>query len=706
MGALVFVTDELAPFKPGEIGKVIFNIIRSMSEADRRRTIVLLLDSSITQADVSGILPSVRLIAVDSNDESGRFETVGHHPPRHAYSNTDFHWKSTVVYRALRKLAESEEIDYVEFIDFGGFGFASVQEKKIGGFLQNACLAVRLHLTHAALFQHEAHFLRSQHLNVVDLERKTLRDCDLVVGHLAPVAEATRRVFGIPTEEWNARLVLHAPPVVLDKAAVGAGWAPSLTTPIMLGTKVQQIMRPDLFLRGVNAFCNLYPTYKGEIFLSTQSADPDCCQSILKLVPTSASPRFLYDVPLNGCLRSSLIAKSVCVFPSECESFSLAAYEASLLGALVVVNANNPVFGDNTPWHDGLNCIKFDSTALGLAKALERTFVLEKHLSAVAIPNDPWPWTALKSADRPELNIGAENPLVSVLIPHFNLGSYLPATLASVFDQTYSNVEIIVVDDQSTECASRDVVESLRHEVHDRVRVIITPANLGLAAARNFGVTEARGKYVVPLDADDLLHRHFIETAVSALECNPEFDIVVTQAAYFVDEEGIALLSEGRDFDAYKVFVGEPLSGGFRENLFSTATALLRTEMLRSHPYLEALNCYEDWNLYLRLAQFGHRFLVMTGVYFFYRDRHGSMLKAVRDPKVHAIFVHDALRTAVDKNRDGPYAYLMYSTLPSEIATIYSTIYASKSWRVTAIFRNLSYAARRLLRMMRLKVEL
>jgi glycosyltransferase involved in cell wall biosynthesis len=705
MGALVFVTNELNPFKPGEIGRVIYSIIKSMNDTDRRRSVVLLLESSISQAEFSVIFPSVRLILVDSDDERCRFETFAHHPPRFAYSNTDFHWKSAVVYRALRRLAQSEEIDYVEFIDFGGVGFASVQEKKISGFLQNACLAVRLHSTHALLFQYEAHFLRSQHLNVVDLERKTLRDCDLVVGHLASVAEATRRIFGIATDEWVPRLVLHAPPVLIDGRSADVGSPPSSTTPIVLGTKIQQIMRPDLFVRGVNAFCNLHPLYQGEIFLSTHSSDVDYRDSILKLVPTSASGRFHCDVPLNGDPCESLIARSVCVFPSDFESFSVAAYEASLLGGLVVINANNPAFGDNTPWHDGVNCIKFNGTALGLVEALERSFTLEKRLSVVSVPSNDWPWAALKSAGHPTLGVDGRNPLVSVLIPHFNLGSYLSATLASVFEQTYSNIEIIVIDDHSTERASKDVIESLRREVRDGFKVIVTPANLGLAAARNFGVTAARGKYILPLDADDLLHQRFIEIAVVALERNSEFDVIVTQAGYFEDEESIGLPGGSRDLYAYKIFVGEPLASGFRENLFSTATALLRAEILQSNSYREALNCYEDWNLYFRLAQLGHRFLVTTGVYFFYRNRHGSMLKAVRDPKVHAIFVHDALRPAIDMKCVVPLAYLTYCAQPAEIATIYSAFYTSKSWRFTGIFRGASHAARRLLRLVRLTLN-
>jgi glycosyltransferase involved in cell wall biosynthesis len=662
MGALVFVTTELSPFTPGGIGRVVHNILKSMSEHDRGRSVIVALDVAISHADFSAVFPSIRLVSIRSDDDSGRFEAFEHHPPRSAYSNTDFHWKSTVVYRALRKLAQSEEIDYVEFPDWGGLGFASVQEKKIGGFLRNACLAVRLHSTHSLLLQNEARLLRPQDLNLVDLERKALRDCDLVVAPLAPVAEATRRILGIAESEWAPRLVIQAPPVLLDTTRpADVGCVPSSSTPIIFGTTMQKISRPDLFVRGVSCFCNLHPQYRGDIFLSAHSFDADYRDFILGLVSTATSDRFHFDAPQARVLREPLIANSVFVVPSDFESFCLPAYEASLLGAVVVVNEHNAAFGDGTPWRDGVNCVKFDGTALGLAEAIERSFALERPLSAVTLPSDPRPWAEpARTAGHPPSATDVGSPLVSVLIPHFNLGSYLVETLTSVREQTYANIEIIIVDDHSTEPVSRDLIATFRRQARDALKVIDAPANLGLAGARNLGVTAATGKYLVPLDADDLLDRRFIQIAVEALERNPEFDVVVPQAGYFRDGEAVMSPGETGDFNDYSLFVGEALVAGVRENRFSTATALFRAETLTSNRYCESLTCYEDWNVYFRLAQFGHRFLVTTGVYFFYRSRHGSMVRAAHQRNQHAIFLHDALRTAVDVTRSVPLAYLGY----------------------------------------------
>src|SRR5688500_15417732 len=93
-------------------------------------------------------------------------------------------------------------------------------------------------------------------------------------------------------------------------------------------------------------------------------------------------------------------------------------------------------------------------------------------------------------------------PVISVVVPVFNLGQYLEETLQSVLDQTYSNFEILVIDDGSTDPATRAVLDGLSRP---RTQVIRAPTNQGLARARNLGIQQARGRYLCALDADDKL---------------------------------------------------------------------------------------------------------------------------------------------------------------------------------------------------------
>ena len=107
-------------------------------------------------------------------------------------------------------------------------------------------------------------------------------------------------------------------------------------------------------------------------------------------------------------------------------------------------------------------------------------------------------------------------PRVSVVIPLYQTERYIAETLASVLAQTYSDFEVLVVDD-----GSRDRGPGIARATGDaRVRVI-TQANRGLAGARNTGIREARGEYVALLDADDRWHPEKLARHVAALEARP-----------------------------------------------------------------------------------------------------------------------------------------------------------------------------------------
>lgn len=105
-------------------------------------------------------------------------------------------------------------------------------------------------------------------------------------------------------------------------------------------------------------------------------------------------------------------------------------------------------------------------------------------------------------------------PLVSVVVPAFNASPYIERTLRSAVQQTYANLEIIVVNDGSTDDTARLVEKMAR--VDSRIRLLST-SNRGVAAARNTGIRASSGPYVAFLDADDLWHSTKIEKQVNAL---------------------------------------------------------------------------------------------------------------------------------------------------------------------------------------------
>src|SRR6266481_2960226 len=107
-----------------------------------------------------------------------------------------------------------------------------------------------------------------------------------------------------------------------------------------------------------------------------------------------------------------------------------------------------------------------------------------------------------------------KQPLTSVVIPAYNAELFLERTLRSALRQTHSNLEVIVVDDGSTD--KTRVIAEAAAAIDDRVRIISVP-NGGVAKSRNIGIAEANGEFVAFLDADDLWHPAKFELQPAAI---------------------------------------------------------------------------------------------------------------------------------------------------------------------------------------------
>lgn len=111
------------------------------------------------------------------------------------------------------------------------------------------------------------------------------------------------------------------------------------------------------------------------------------------------------------------------------------------------------------------------------------------------------------------------NPLISIIVPAYNVADYLPACLESLLHQTYSNIEIIVVNDGSTD-QTKSIAVRYKKEYSDII--LIDQKNEGLSGARNKGIKQAKGDYICFVDSDDWVEKDMIRTAVCSLTQNEE----------------------------------------------------------------------------------------------------------------------------------------------------------------------------------------
>ena len=210
------------------------------------------------------------------------------------------------------------------------------------------------------------------------------------------------------------------------------------------------------------------------------------------------------------------------------------------------------------------------------------------------------------------------------------MARFVGETIESLVGQTYPRVEIVVVNDGSFEEADW-VLGELATKYPLR---IVTQQNRGLGAARNLGVTVSRGRYIFPLDADNVAEPEFVERCVAVLEARPEL-AYVTSWLLNIDEAG-----EPRwGADAGWQPIGNESVLNDERNVAGDAAALLRRRLFERFRYSEELTSYEDWHLYRRLARAGEMGAVIPERLIRYRVRADSMQAAVAEPnreRLHA----------------------------------------------------------------------
>ena len=216
-------------------------------------------------------------------------------------------------------------------------------------------------------------------------------------------------------------------------------------------------------------------------------------------------------------------------------------------------------------------------------------------------------------------------PTVSVLMTCYNLGRYLEEAVDSVLAQTYTDFEILIVDDGSTDTETCRLLETF---ARPKTRVFRTP-NQGLARARNFLAARAEGRYLSALDADDLFHSTFLERTVQVLEADSRIAFVSTHLRMFGDEEGTWPRHARCD----------PATLLSEDTIITPA--LVRREALTAvGGYDERMPHQgdEDWDLWISLVNAGFPGVILPDILFSYRRRRGSMCDVCTSKDVHLGF--------------------------------------------------------------------
>jgi glycosyltransferase involved in cell wall biosynthesis len=185
-------------------------------------------------------------------------------------------------------------------------------------------------------------------------------------------------------------------------------------------------------------------------------------------------------------------------------------------------------------------------------------------------------------------------PRVTVVMPTYNGRRFLRPAIESILGQSFSDFELLLIDDSSTD-DTRAIVHSYRDS---RLRFVENDTNRGVVYTRNRGLGLARGMYVSPVDHDDVAHRERLERQVAFLDSHPNVAMVGTWAN-MIDERGNAFLVLRPPTDSREIY--ETL---LDYNTFFASSVMFRKDaVLAIGGYRAVVEGCDDWDLWLRLSE-------------------------------------------------------------------------------------------------------
>ncbi len=628
---IVLVSRELFPFASGGIGEYVWATAKLLSAiAD-----VTVLTSDRHKAEYSELVK-----AGDPRLPGARIEFVAEVEPHQVGSfYSTLHRFSARVRDRIVALFPDGGPDLIEFSDYLGEGFVTIQSRRTHDpRLARSRVAVRLHTTAemCLVLDQELPLSDLELETIFEMERYALARADVLLWPGGDVLEAYRRFYDdielAPAQQARNPYL----PVPVDAAA--AGEEPPQPEPdaplrfLYMGRMerrkgVQNLLRA---FRGLHGDWRL--TLLGG---DTQTAPMGSSMRDQLELMAAGERRISFHAPVpRGELAALIRAHDVVVLPSLWECWPYVALEA--------LSQNRPVLATPTGGYTGIveegvsGWLTADAGEHSLHRTLGRFVDDAAAIRRLSAENGPRERFELL-ADNDEIvrvyericaatpaapaSNGARPPLVSVIVPYFKLDQFVERTIASIAAQSYPRIETVIVNDGSFRAEDWALAE-----VNSRWPVsVFHQPNTGLGAARNFAISQSRGRYVLPLDADDEIEPEFVARAVEVLEHDESLAYVGCWSR-FVLEDGSPYPDPAAGYEPFGNWSRLNTAGNFA----GSCTALFRARLFdRGYRYSQDLVSYEDWSLYQELAQDGHFGDVIPERMLRYRTRASSMMRAL-----------------------------------------------------------------------------
>jgi glycosyltransferase involved in cell wall biosynthesis len=223
-------------------------------------------------------------------------------------------------------------------------------------------------------------------------------------------------------------------------------------------------------------------------------------------------------------------------------------------------------------------------------------------------------------------------PLISIVIPSYNQAKYIAYNLDSILAQTYSNFEVIFIDDGSKDNTA-EILKSYS-EKDSRIKYFYQN-NSERAVARSHGISKANGKYICLVDSDDTWLPHKLETQLAVMENDPEI-ILCYAPVNRIDPENKPLKNAARQQEGYSGLIYKHL---LMRNFIPSVTPMIRASVLKNiGEQVTDFIPYEDWDFWLRLSRCG-KFHHIKEALGNYRLHPQQSVKNVKAPRIEEVTI-------------------------------------------------------------------
>ena len=618
---VALVSREIHPYVSGGVAPIVTAAAEQLAEVAEVTVFTTAAHRDSGAAGLSGARFEIAWVEEPADDGTDTFLSQPHR-------------YSARVHEALRTHYGGRGPDLIEFGDYLAEGFVTMQAKHtLASWLERTLVAVRLHTSAEICSVLNGHVGDDPAtLATHDAERFCLRNADRILWPGGDVLETYRRFYG-----HGLAPATRLPDAFLreGESPKGPGRAPVDGEPLRLLYVGRMERRKGVhnLLRAVTAI------ERDDWRLTIVGGDTDTGPmgaSVARALELAAAgdERISFAGALSRAeVAQQIAAADLVVLPSLWECWPNTARESLLHNRPLLATPVGGLVELARPGRGGF--LVEDTTPAALQAGIERCLDRREEVAALIGERGPrsvfdevadperlvagYRALAGEPPPRPPRAVSAEPPLVSVVVPYFELESVVGETLASIAAQTHPAVETVLVVDGSLRDRDLPVFE----QAEALGATIVTQVNSGLGAARNLGIEQARGAYVLPLDADDLIDPEYVARCVDVLERDPGLAYVTTWVRY-VGPDGAPL--DGRGWSPY----GNWAALDERNNVAGTCTALFRRAPFDAGlRYSPDLTSYEDWLLYLELHDAGQLGGVIPERLFGYRVREDSMMRVV-----------------------------------------------------------------------------